>query len=82
MDTNEARVLNLDALLAQQRMLLQHCVNKAVNTGSNFSYDYTRDSRIINGNSLMCIWWLFCQKINTYDNNRRWFLFTNKINEK
>ena len=38
MDTNEARVLNLDALLAQQRMLLQHCVNKAVNTGSDFNY--------------------------------------------
>jgi hypothetical protein len=36
-DTNEARVLNLDALLTQQRMLL-HCVNKAVNSGS-FSED-------------------------------------------
>jgi hypothetical protein len=37
MDNNEARVLNLDALLVQQRMLLQHCVNKAVNTGSGFN---------------------------------------------
>jgi hypothetical protein len=35
-DANEARVLNLDALLAQQRMLL-HCVNKAVNSGSLIS---------------------------------------------